>query len=72
VRYSLGYNEPTMLPVGGRHYCGCIIPQDVTHGLVLLKMSKIIARIITRIYKKRSLESSEMPVLYRGSAVRKG
>jgi len=24
--------------------CGCIIPQAVTHSLVLLKMGKIIAR----------------------------
>jgi hypothetical protein len=45
----LWYNEPTMLPAGnrpatGRQHRGCIIPQAVTHSLVLLKMGKIIAR----------------------------
>ena len=35
---------PTMLPAGGRQHRGCIIPQAVTHSLVLLKMGKIIAR----------------------------
>jgi hypothetical protein len=40
----LWYNAPTMLPAGGRQYRGCIIPQAVTHSLVLLKMGKIIAR----------------------------
>ena len=29
---------------GGRQRRGCIIPQAVTHSLVLLKMGKIIAR----------------------------
>ena len=33
-----------MLPATGRQHRGCIIPQAVTHSLVLLKMSKIIAR----------------------------
>ena len=33
-----------MLPATGRQYRGCIILQAVTHSLVLLKMSKIIAR----------------------------
>jgi len=33
-------------PVAGRQHCGCIIPQAVTHSLVLLKMCKIIARNI--------------------------
>jgi len=33
-----------MLPAGGRQRRGCIIPQAVTHSLVLLKMDKIIAR----------------------------
>ena len=33
-----------MLPAGGRQNRGSIIPQAVTHGLVLLKMGKIIAR----------------------------
>ena len=42
--YSLWYNAPTMLPVGGRQHLGRIIPQAVTHSLVLLKMGKIIAR----------------------------
>ena len=31
-------------PVAGRQHRGCIIPQAVTHSLVLLKMGKIIAR----------------------------
>jgi len=30
--------------VAGRQHRGCIIPQVVTHSLVLLKMGKIIAR----------------------------
>ena len=34
--YSLWYNVPT-----GREHRGYIIPQAVTHSLVLLKMSKI-------------------------------
>ena len=33
-----------MLPANGRQHRGCIIPQAVTHSLVLLKMGKIIAR----------------------------
>ena len=33
-----------MLPAGGRQHRGCIVPQAVTHSLVLLKMGKIIAR----------------------------
>ena len=42
--YSLWYNAPTMLPAGnGRQHRWCIIPQAVTHSLVLLKMGKIIA-----------------------------
>jgi len=44
VCYSLWYNAPTMLPATGRQHRGCIIPQAVTHCLVLLKMVKIIAR----------------------------
>ena len=35
--YSLWYNAPTMLPVAGRQHRRCIIPQAVTHSLVLLK-----------------------------------
>ena len=35
-----------MLPDGGRQHRGCIIPQTVTHSLVLLKMGKIISRNI--------------------------
>ena len=27
--YRLWYNEPTMLPAGGRQHRGCIIPQAV-------------------------------------------
>jgi len=43
----LWYNAPTMLPAGGRqHRGGCLIPQAVTHSLVLLKMGKIISRNI--------------------------
>jgi len=33
-----------MLSAGGRQHRACIIPQAVTHSLVLLKMGKIIAR----------------------------
>jgi len=33
-----------MLPTGGRQHRGCIVPQAVTHSLVLLKMGKIIAQ----------------------------
>jgi len=33
----------TMLSDGGRQHRGCIIPQDVTHIVVLLLMGKIIA-----------------------------
>jgi len=32
----------------GRQHRGCIIPQDVTHSLVLQKMVKIIARNMLR------------------------
>jgi len=39
---SLWYNAPTMLPAGGRQHRWCIIPQAVTHSLVLLKTGKII------------------------------
>ena len=42
--YSLWYNAPMMLPATGRQHRGCIIPQAVTHILVLLNMGKIIAR----------------------------
>ena len=41
---ACGNNTPTMLPAGGRQHRGCIIPQAVTHSLVLLKMGKIISR----------------------------
>jgi len=40
----LWYNVPTMLPATGRHHRGYIIPQAVTHSLVLLMMGKINAR----------------------------
>ena len=33
----------------GRQHRGCIIPQAVTHSLVLLKMGKIIARNLLHI-----------------------
>ena len=39
-----GIIHPRCLPAGGRQHRGCIIPQTVTHSLVLLKMGKIIAR----------------------------
>jgi len=39
----LWYKAPTMLPAGRQHR-EWIIPQAVTHSLVLLKMGKIIAR----------------------------
>ena len=42
--YSLWYNAPTMLPATGRQHRRCIIPQAVTHSLVLLKMVGINAR----------------------------
>ena len=42
--YSLWYNAATMLPATGRQHRGSIIPQTVTHSLVLLKMGKIISR----------------------------
>jgi len=44
VCYSLWYNAPTMLPATGRQHRRCIMPQAVTHSLVLLKMGKITAR----------------------------
>jgi len=44
VCYSLWYNVPTMLPASGLQHRGLIIPQAVTHSLVLLKMGEIIAR----------------------------
>ena len=39
----LWYNAPMMLLACGRQHRGYIIPQAVTHSLVLLKMGKIIA-----------------------------
>ena len=36
--YSLWYNAPMMLSAGGWQHRGCIIPQAVTHSLVLLKI----------------------------------
>ena len=33
---AMWYNAPTMLPAGGRQHRRCIIPQTVTHSLVLL------------------------------------
>ena len=44
VCYSLRYNARTMLPARGQQHRRCIIPQTVTHNLVLLKMGKIISR----------------------------
>jgi len=40
----LWYSAPMMLLATGRQHYRCIIPQAVTHSLVLLKMGKIIAR----------------------------
>ena len=37
-------NMYDMLSVTGRQHRACIIPQTVTHSLVLLKMGKIISR----------------------------
>ena len=42
--YSLLYNASMRLPATGRQHRGRIIPQALTHSLVLLKMGKIIAR----------------------------
>ena len=42
--HGIFWLSPTMLPAGGRQHRRCIIPQTVTHSLVLLKMSKIISR----------------------------
>ena len=39
-----GHSVRAMLPAGGRQHRRCIIPQTVTHSLVLLKMGKIISR----------------------------
>ena len=33
-------------PVASRQHRGCIIPQAVTHSIVVLKMGKIIARYV--------------------------
>ena len=41
---ACGINAPMMLPATGRQHRGGIIPQAVTHSIVLLKMGKIIAR----------------------------
>ena len=38
------YKGPTMLPAYGRQHRRCVIPQAVTHILVLMKMGKIISR----------------------------
>ena len=52
--YSLWYNAPMMLPATGRQNRGCIIPQTVTHSLVLLKMGKIMPEsvLVTGIINK--------------------
>ena len=42
--YSLLYNAPTMLPATGRQHRGWVIPQAVTHSLVLLMMGKLNAQ----------------------------
>ena len=38
--YILWYNAPTMLPATGRQHRGCIIPQAVTHSVVVLKIGQ--------------------------------
>ena len=38
------WTESEIITAGGRHHCGFIIPQFVTHSLVPLKMGKIISR----------------------------
>jgi len=40
---AIAASSRTMLPATGRQHRRCIIPQAVTHTLVLLKMGKIIA-----------------------------
>ena len=42
--HRLWYNAPTMLPAGGQQHRRCIIPQTVTHSLVLPKVGKVTAR----------------------------
>ena len=54
--YSLWYNVPTMLPAGVRQHRGCIIPQAVTHSLVLLKMGKILYTGALKFKKKIRLQ----------------
>ena len=44
VSFLFDSHPPTMLPAGGRQHCGCVIPQTVTHSLVLLKMGKIFSQ----------------------------
>ena len=44
LRFCDIMNPRCCRPVAGRQHRGCIIPQAVTHSLVLLKMGKIIAR----------------------------
>ena len=41
---EVGADRQMMLLATGRQHRECIIPQAVTHSLVLLKMGKIIAR----------------------------
>jgi hypothetical protein len=42
--YKHQLDAPKMLPPAGRQHLGCILPQTVTHSLVLLKMGGIKAR----------------------------
>ena len=45
VKFTAEGDKRQMLPVAdGRQHRQCIIPQNVTHSLVLLKMGKIISR----------------------------
>jgi hypothetical protein len=57
----------------GTHFCYRLSrPQGHSAIGGIISMKNSIDTIWNRIYKKRSLESSEMPVLYRGSAVPEG
>jgi len=44
VQTGPGAHPASCTPATGRQHRGCIIPQAVTHSLVLLKMGIIIAR----------------------------
>ena len=65
--YSLWYNARTMLSAIGRQHRGCIIPQAVTHILVLPKMGKINSRNVLNLLElliSRFIASSWLSVLF--------